>query len=203
MSNTGTTARPTVAVIGGGYGGFAAAKGLDEFADVTLVEPRDAFVHNVAALRALVEPEWLPRRSFCPTTSCSPTGAYCASGRSRSTPVGSCSPPGASSRPTSSSSPPARRYPYPAKTGTDDTATAISRYRQSHEELGAGRAGADRRRRADRARARGRDRAPAGREKRITILEPEPDILAGPYKQELRDEVRRQLDRARRRVRSR
>jgi 2-polyprenyl-6-methoxyphenol hydroxylase-like FAD-dependent oxidoreductase len=43
-----------VAVIGGGYGGFAVAKGLDEFADVTLVEPRDAFVHNVAALRALV-----------------------------------------------------------------------------------------------------------------------------------------------------
>ena len=31
-------------------------------------------------------------------------------------------------------------------------------------------------------------------EKRITILEPEPEILAGPYKQELRDEVRRQLE---------
>ena len=60
MTDTSTAARPVVAVIGGGYGGFAVAKGLDEFADVTLVEPRDAFVHNVAALRALVEPEWLP-----------------------------------------------------------------------------------------------------------------------------------------------
>ena len=31
-------------------------------------------------------------------------------------------------------------------------------------------------------------------EKQVTILEPEPEILAGPYKQELRDEVRRQLE---------
>ena len=31
-------------------------------------------------------------------------------------------------------------------------------------------------------------------EKEITILEPEPEILAGPYKQELRSEVRRQLE---------
>src|SRR4029077_15202 len=61
MSSAGAGGRPTVAVVGGGYGGFNAAKALDEFADVTLVEPRDAFRHNVAALRALVEPEWLPR----------------------------------------------------------------------------------------------------------------------------------------------
>ena len=59
MSTDTEIASPTVAVIGGGYAGYAAAKGLDEFADVTLVEPRDAFVHNVAALRALVEPDWL------------------------------------------------------------------------------------------------------------------------------------------------
>ena len=53
MSKAGVAGRPTVAVIGGGYGGFNAAKALDEFVDVLLVEPRDAFVHNVAALRAL------------------------------------------------------------------------------------------------------------------------------------------------------
>jgi NADH dehydrogenase FAD-containing subunit len=52
---------PSVLVIGGGYGGIAVAKGLDDVADVTLVEPKDAFVHNVAALRALVAPEWLPK----------------------------------------------------------------------------------------------------------------------------------------------
>ena len=37
------------------------AKSLDDVADVVLVEPKDAFVHNVAALRALADPAWLPR----------------------------------------------------------------------------------------------------------------------------------------------
>jgi NADH dehydrogenase FAD-containing subunit len=53
--------QPAVVVIGGGYGGVQVAKALDEVADVLLVEPKDAFVHNVAALRALVDPSWLPR----------------------------------------------------------------------------------------------------------------------------------------------
>src|ERR1700761_4948517 len=53
--------RPTVIVVGGGYGGVTLAKALDETADVTLVEPKDAFMHNVAALRALVDPSWLPK----------------------------------------------------------------------------------------------------------------------------------------------
>ncbi|MFC0436952.1 FAD-dependent oxidoreductase [Kutzneria buriramensis] len=54
----------TVAVVGGGYGGVTAAKALDEFADVVLVEPRDAFVHNVAILRQLVDPDWSGRLFF-------------------------------------------------------------------------------------------------------------------------------------------
>jgi NADH dehydrogenase FAD-containing subunit len=57
--------RPTVVVIGGGYGGVGAAKALDEDADVVLVDPKDAFQHNVAALRALVDPTW-PNRTFLP-----------------------------------------------------------------------------------------------------------------------------------------
>src|ERR1700679_4033238 len=56
--------QPTVVVVGGGYGGTAVAKALDETADVVLVEPRDAFMHNVAALRALVDPSWLPKIFF-------------------------------------------------------------------------------------------------------------------------------------------
>src|ERR1700722_14594126 len=51
----------TVAVVGGGYGGVTVAKGLDDVADVVLVEPKEAFLHNVAALRALVDPSWLPK----------------------------------------------------------------------------------------------------------------------------------------------
>jgi NADPH-dependent 2,4-dienoyl-CoA reductase/sulfur reductase-like enzyme len=53
--------RPTVVVVGGGYGGTAVAKTLDEATNVVLVEPKDAFMHNVAALWALVDPSWWPR----------------------------------------------------------------------------------------------------------------------------------------------
>jgi flavin-dependent dehydrogenase len=52
---------PTVVIVGGGYGGVAAARALDDETDVILVEPRDAFVHNVAALRGLVDPAWTDR----------------------------------------------------------------------------------------------------------------------------------------------
>lgn len=52
---------PNVVVVGGGYGGIAVAKALDDIAHVTLVEPRETFVHNVAALRATVDPEWTDR----------------------------------------------------------------------------------------------------------------------------------------------
>src|SRR5271166_6555795 len=51
----------TVIIVGGGYAGTALAKRLDPNADVTLVEPRDAFVHNVAAIRALVDPSLLDK----------------------------------------------------------------------------------------------------------------------------------------------
>lgn len=53
-----TRTRKSVAVIGGGYGGITVAKALDDVADVLLIEPRDMFVHNVAALRGLVDPGW-------------------------------------------------------------------------------------------------------------------------------------------------
>lgn len=47
-----------VVVIGGGYGGITVAAGLDDIADVTLVEQKDQFVHHAAALRAAVDPVW-------------------------------------------------------------------------------------------------------------------------------------------------
>jgi apoptosis-inducing factor 2 len=50
---------PTVAVVGGGYGGASVAKALDDVADIVLIEPRDAFAHNVAALRVAVDPRWV------------------------------------------------------------------------------------------------------------------------------------------------
>lgn len=50
-----------VVVVGGGYGGASVARQLDPDFDVTLVEPKDAFVHSSAALRAVVDPDWTER----------------------------------------------------------------------------------------------------------------------------------------------
>ena len=187
----GTGKRPSVVVIGGGYGGSSAAKSLDEFADVTLVERRDAFVHNVAALRALVEPEWLERIFF-------PYDHLLTNGRvlhDQAVAVDAGLVALASGTELTSDFivlATGSTYPYPAKSDTDDTAIAVDRYRESHAELaraervlivGAGPTGLE-------LAGEISDRWP---DKQVTILEPESEILAGPYKQELRDEARRQL----------
>src|SRR6202140_405953 len=67
MTVANQSGKPTVVVVGGGYGGTAVARALDATSDVVLVEPKDAFMHNIAALRALVDPSWLPR-IFLPYT---------------------------------------------------------------------------------------------------------------------------------------
>jgi apoptosis-inducing factor 2 len=45
-----------VIIVGAGYAGSALARALDGAADVCLIEARDCFVHNVAAIRAVVDP---------------------------------------------------------------------------------------------------------------------------------------------------
>ncbi|MEV8468854.1 FAD-dependent oxidoreductase [Fluviibacterium sp. DFM31] len=48
--------RPRLLVVGGGYVGCDVARRLDRVMDVTLVEPKPAFLHAPAMIRALVEP---------------------------------------------------------------------------------------------------------------------------------------------------
>jgi NADH dehydrogenase FAD-containing subunit len=50
-----------VVIVGGGYAGTMVARALDGIAEVRLIEPREVFVHNVAAIRAVVEPALLER----------------------------------------------------------------------------------------------------------------------------------------------
>ena len=50
-----------IVIVGGGYAGTQVARALDAVAEVVLVEPKEAFVHNVAAIRAVVDPAWLDR----------------------------------------------------------------------------------------------------------------------------------------------
>src|ERR1700687_5234916 len=61
MTESNQARKPTVVVVGGGYGGITVARAWDDTSNVVRVEPKDAFMHNIAALRALVDPSWLPR----------------------------------------------------------------------------------------------------------------------------------------------
>jgi NADH dehydrogenase FAD-containing subunit len=181
----------SVVVVGGGYGGINVAKALDEVANVTLVDPKEAFVHNVASWRALVEPEWVDR-IFLPYERLLTNGRFLRDraldvhGRRVSLGSGDLLEPDYLVFATGSS------YPFPAKTEELDIASARSRLLAAHDALLA----------ADRVLIVGA--GPAGLElsgeikaffpdKQVTIVEASDDILAGPYDQELRDELRRQL----------
>ncbi len=50
-----------IVIVGGGYAGTMLARALDPVAEVLLIEPKEAFVHNVAAIRSVVDPSWLDR----------------------------------------------------------------------------------------------------------------------------------------------
>ncbi len=158
----GTGGRPSVVVIGGGYGGSSAAKALDDFADVTLVERRDAFVHNVAALRALVEPEWLERIFF-------PYERLLTNGRVlHDQAVGVDAglvalASGAELRPDFIVLATGSTYPYPAKSDHGRHGDRRRPLSREPRRVGSGRAGADRGRRADGARAGRRDQRPLAR----------------------------------------
>jgi NADH dehydrogenase FAD-containing subunit len=186
------TPRRSVVVVGGGYAGINAAKALDDLADVTLVDPTEAFVHNIAAWRALVEPAWL-ERIFLPYDHLLANGrflrdrAVAIDGRRVTLASGDVLEPDYLVLATGSA------YPFPAKTEEPDIASARARHRAAHEALLA----------ADRALIVGA--GPSGLElageikaffpdKHVTIADMSDDILIGPYDQALRDELRRQLD---------
>jgi NADH dehydrogenase FAD-containing subunit len=187
--------RPTVVVVGGGYGGIGVAKALDETSDVVLVEPKDAFMHNIAALRALVDPSWLPRIFF-------PYDGLLANGRvvrDRAVLVEPHRVITAGGEQidadyivlaTGSS------YPFPAKTDLVDTSHAQEQVRATHRALAS----------ADRVLLLGA--GPVGIElsgeirhvwpdKSIVLLDVGDEVLGGPYLPELKAELLRQLVAAR------
>jgi NADH dehydrogenase FAD-containing subunit len=183
--------RPTVLVVGGGYGGIRVAKALDDIAEVTLVDPKEAFVHNIAAWRALVEPEWL-ERIFFPYERLLASGRFVRSsaasidGTRVTLATGDVLDADYLVLATGSS------YPFPAKNEEPDVATARQRVEEAHEALLA----------AERVLIVGA--GPSGLElageiksfypeKQVTIADVADDILTGPYDQALRDDLRRQL----------
>jgi apoptosis-inducing factor 2 len=183
--------KPTVVVIGGGYGGISVAKALDEVADVVLVEPKDAFVHNVAALRALADPSWLPRIYL-------PYDGLLADGRvvhDRAAKVDA-------GRVTLASGEEIRAdyivlatgsaYPFPAKSDVDAAAAAHDKVRAAHAALaaaprvlllGAGPVGIE---------LAGEIKA-VWPDKQVTLLDVADDVLGARFRPELKAELRRQL----------
>lgn len=181
----------TVVVLGAGYGGVAVAKALDDVAEVVLVEPRDRFVHNVAMLRALVDPTWTDR-IFLPYDRLLERGRVI---RDRAVRVdgtlvtlGS----GELIRPDYLVLATGSTYPFPAKAEADDSAQVMARLHATRAALGE----------AERVLLLGA--GPVGLElageikaawphKAVTVVDSAPDILSGGFPDEFRTELRSQL----------
>ncbi len=191
MTGQNQAGKPTVVVVGGGYGGVTVAKALDETSDVVLVEPKDAFMHNIAALRALVDPSWLPK-IFLPYAGLLTNGRVV---RDRAVVVDPHRVVTASGEEIAADYvvlATGSRYPFPAKTDLVDTHHAQEQVRRTHDALT----------QADRVLLVGA--GPVGIElageirhvwpdKSIVLLDVADEILGGPYIPELKAELRSQL----------
>jgi NADH dehydrogenase FAD-containing subunit len=183
--------RPKVVVIGGGYGGVNVAKALDPHVDVVLIDPKDAFVHSVGSLRALVEPSFLPR-IFLPYDRLLANGRVV---RDRAVEVSSKRVVLASGETIAADYvvlATGSTYPFPAKTDAHAAADAIDNYQAAYHEL----------RHANRVLLIGA--GPVGIElageivakwsdKHITLLDVADDVLGDRFRPDLRAELRNQL----------
>jgi apoptosis-inducing factor 2 len=182
---------PTVVVIGGGYGGINVAKALDPEVDVVLVEPKDAFVHNVGALRALVEPDFLPR-IFLPYDRLLARGrvVHDRAVEVEADRVGLAS--GESIVADFVVLASGSSYPFPAKSNAHDTADAIDNYRAAYDELmhakrvlliGAGPVGIE----------LAGEIVSKWPDKHVTLFDLADDVLGDRFRADLRAELRTQL----------
>ncbi|QBI54356.1 FAD-dependent oxidoreductase [Streptomonospora litoralis] len=183
---------PTVAVIGGGYGGISVAAQLDAAADVVLVDPRDAFVHSTASLRSLADPAWIDR-IFLPYDRLLRRGRVVRDRAERVDPRGAVLASGERIDADYTVLATGSGYPFPAKFAEHDSARAKARIGAAHRELaqahsvlllGAGAVGLE---------LAGEIKA-AWPRTAVTVVEPGHDILSGAFPDEFRKEVRRQLE---------
>ncbi|MEV4625140.1 FAD-dependent oxidoreductase [Micromonospora sp. NPDC049523] len=183
---------PTVVVVGGGYGGITVAKALDDVADVVLVEPRDTFVHTVAALRAAVDPDWADR-IFLPYDRLLTRGRVrhdrAVRVSANAVELGSGEVVGADYVVLATGT----AYPYPAKIDVEDSAGARSKLGATHHALGQAR------------RVLLLGAGPVGLEfageiksmwpeKTVTVVDPGTDLVSGRFPDEFRSILRTQLD---------
>jgi apoptosis-inducing factor 2 len=184
-------AQPTVAVIGGGYAGVNVAKALDEVAHVVLIEPKDAFVHNVAALRALADPAWLPR-IFLPYDALLARGEVIRDRAAKVEPGRVTLASGGQVDADYVVLATGSEYPFPAKSDADVTAQAHDRFRAAHAALaaagrvllvGAGAVGIE---------LAGEITA-VWPDKQVTLLDAADELLGARFRDDLKAELHRQL----------
>jgi apoptosis-inducing factor 2 len=181
-----------VVVVGAGYAGVTVAAALDEHAEVTLVEPKDAFQHNVAALRAVVDPAW-PERIFLPYHHLLRNGTLRRDRAVGVTPGRVDLASGAQIDADVIVLATGSTYPFPAKTDLPAAQDSIARYHRTQANLA----------RADRVLLLGAgavglelagEIAAHWPDKQITMVDLADRILPGPFDERLRDELNRQLD---------
>ncbi|HEY9290436.1 MAG TPA: FAD-dependent oxidoreductase [Microlunatus sp.] len=181
-----------VAVVGGGYGGTLVAKALEHDAQVTLIDPRDAFVNVAGSLRALARPDWAPR-IFFPYRTLLEHGRVIRDQASSVDPAGVTLAGGGRIEADYLVLATGSSYSYPArpKQLSTDTVHALAGLRLTHDQLA----------RAERVLILGA--GPVGLElageirevwpqKRVVLVDPADEILAG-FLPEVRQELRRQL----------
>lgn len=181
----------TVVVIGGGYGGAAAAKALEDYADVILIDPRDAFVNAAGSLRSVAQPDWAENMFFS-LRDLLPAGTiiqdHAASVDSGGVTLRSGDRIDADYIVLATGS----NYEYPAKPKSYNTFDALEDLRQSNKEVAS----------ANRILILGA--GPVGLElageikevwpsKEITVITPSRELLPG-FLDEVRSDLQRQLD---------
>ncbi|MFD1372131.1 NAD(P)/FAD-dependent oxidoreductase [Actinoplanes sichuanensis] len=183
---------PKVVVVGGGYAGIVVSRSLDDVAEVTLVEPKEMFVHHVAHLRAVADPAWIDKIFF-------PFDGLLARGRvvrDTATEV----------RPDAVELASGARLeadyvvlatgstgPFPARLAATGRAAAAEQMHELHASLerssgvlllGAGAIGLE----------FAGEIAAAWPGKPVTVIDPAPELLGGRFTGEMRAELARQLD---------
>ncbi|MFD7550055.1 FAD-dependent oxidoreductase [Streptomyces sp. NPDC059816] len=182
---------PRVVIIGGGYGGSAAAKALDDVTDVTLVESKDAFLHNVGALRAAVDADFAPR-IFLPYDKLLSRGRIVRDRAVRVEPGKVALASGATLDADYLVLATGSGYPFPAKSDLDDSSATLAKFGATRAQLA----------QADRVLLLGA--GPVGLEfageikakwpgKQVVLIDPAPALLSG-YSEPFRAEILRQLD---------
>jgi apoptosis-inducing factor 2 len=181
-----------VVVVGGGYAGIAVAKALDDTLDVVLVDPKDAFVHAVAALRGLVSEPWA-QRMFLDYDRLLARGRVVRDRAVQTDPAGVTTAGGTRIDADYLVLASGSAYPFPAKMDLDDSARAQAEQAVTRESLasarhvlllGAGPVGLE-------LAGEIAERWPG---KEITVLDIADDVLGGRYSAALRDSLRGQLE---------